>query len=868
MAEGVRGKRRKQANPQRNDGLTEGGCLREEESMKTEIFNPIEEADHYQLTDTGTYAQSTESVVQYKRPFLDKHGQVLRFGTPDAFAQLLTCPYCERGYKRLSALKEHIINRHERTEESFVCALCGYSFSQRGQLDRHTALHNRSLELGQTAGESAVDRKFKCMECGKAFKYKHHLKEHIRIHSGEKPYECSNCKKRFSHSGSYSSHISNRKCVSVVLAPRIAGGAEEEEGGGGLRSAPLPSLSGALPLTVGVPGCRTSLPGIKQEPFDHRDLGGPGPTLDPDRHCAPTAAAALLDPGHLLSLNGLLQSQMRYLRDAELPASAGDTDGVDVARRLLGLVGDLFAGGRGSAGVKQEGSAGFRALMGEGRREIEATGPRRPASSSLLERAPRRCADAPSGEAGVGQGAGWLSRVLLPFSGWGDEAGLAHSAGYPCRECRCAFGNRASLRLHDCRARQRRWTAGAAEEEEDTAAAAASDAQRGSPFAAGGGRCPATPARPTGIVAPQEFTERARPRPEHGTTPPRAADGKVGRAPFPPRRASPSPLNLSSSSSSSTSSSSSSSSSTSSSLCEDAQSEPLDLSLPRRGGLRRSRAGERAAGERWRKEAGPASPPGLAPRYPPAPAVAAVPLDSEMFAFHGLVNEALYPAFPSPSPFFHAIAGLQPYHASAAIRFPQELGYAYVTDEDIRQQRRHRHKQMMLGDLLAGCMPHYLGAEEGSELDLGLARKRLRKSESGLYPCDQCEKNFQKSSSLLRHKYEHTGKRPHQCEICSKAFKHKHHLIEHLRLHSGEKPYQCDKCGKRFSHSGSYSQHMNHRYSYCRKGEEEGAKVLSEPATEGRATEGETGEAFPPACEPSRHCQGSVEDEEEEEQPG
>ncbi|XP_055342505.1 zinc finger protein 1-like isoform X3 [Paramacrobiotus metropolitanus] len=85
----------------------------------------------------------------------------------------------------------------------------------------------------------------------------------------------------------------------------------------------------------------------------------------------------------------------------------------------------------------------------------------------------------------------------------------------------------------------------------------------------------------------------------------------------------------------------------------------------------------------------------------------------------------------------------------------------------------------------------------------------------GMYSCDQCRKMFSKQSSLARHKYEHSGQRPHKCEFCHKSFKHKHHLTEHKRLHTGEKPFQCKKCLKRFSHSGSYSQHMSHRYKYC-----------------------------------------------------
>lgn len=146
------------------------------------------------------------------------------------------CPYCERTYKRITSLKEHIKYRHEKTVNNFACPECNYCFAYKSQLERHMATHmpgrNQICDICNKAfvniyrlqrhmlTHSTGNRKFKCSECGKAFKYKHHLKEHLRIHSGEKPYECSVCKKRFSHSGSYSSHISSKKCSPVKENPQ------------------------------------------------------------------------------------------------------------------------------------------------------------------------------------------------------------------------------------------------------------------------------------------------------------------------------------------------------------------------------------------------------------------------------------------------------------------------------------------------------------------------------------------------------------------------------------------------------------------------------------------------------------------------
>ncbi|XP_012945948.1 zinc finger protein 92 homolog, partial [Aplysia californica] len=185
---------------------------------------------------------------------------------------VLQCIYCPSTYGRATLLRDHMRADHPEKPVRYQCPRCEQTFLLKSHLDKHLALHSPTSQACKVCqktfanvyrlqrhmishSESTDLRKFKCPECGKAFKFKHHLKEHIRIHSGEKPFQCPTCSKRFSHSGSYSSHMTSKKCWVMGQQNKAAQQAQgrrppvaerEESGGRGANpGAAFPGQEGA-----------------------------------------------------------------------------------------------------------------------------------------------------------------------------------------------------------------------------------------------------------------------------------------------------------------------------------------------------------------------------------------------------------------------------------------------------------------------------------------------------------------------------------------------------------------------------------------------------------------------------------------------
>ncbi|XP_069585746.1 zinc finger E-box-binding homeobox 1 isoform X1 [Ranitomeya imitator] len=842
---------------------------------------------------TVIYPEAPEDDQRQGTPEASGHDEN---GTPDAFSQLLTCPYCDRGYKRYTSLKEHIKYRHEKNEDNFSCSMCSYTFAYRTQLDRHMTSHKSGKDQRHVT-QSGGNRKFKCTECGKAFKYKHHLKEHLRIHSGEKPYECPNCKKRFSHSGSYSSHISSKKCIGVIpVNGRARSGLKTPQ-------CSSPSLS-ASPGSPVRPPIRQKIENkplqeqlpvnqIKTEPVDYEIKPI---VVASGINCSAALQNGVFSGGSPLqatsSPQGVVQAVVLPTMGLVSPISINLSDIQNVLKVAVdgNIIRQVLENNHAHLASKEQGTLTSTTIQQAGHSVISAISlplvdqdgttkiiinysleppsqlpvvPQNlkkevPVEACKAEKLPEdltikteketkftadsTCMISDDGS----QNTNALQEPkhyeqkksdLLPESGK-DEPVKSESSSVDTADGNLTPSQPPLKNLLSLLKAYHALNAQPSAEELSKIADSVNlpldvvkkwfvKMQNGE-ISVQSSRSSSPKSEQNGVSAEKGNESQDNDKVQNGIndlpknepSQPLTTDGSRSGT------TSPSPLNLSSLNNSDDATISDEVQGPS-----EHQVEPLDLSLPKQLGNVPERPSITSVYQ--------SSVYSLQEEPLNLSCVRKEPMQMESVAKPEpalIINPSANPiniAIPTVTAQLPTIVAITSQNSVPCLRalaankrtilIPQ-VTYTYATTSAPivpEPQQKSLQTNGIQDERQDTSSEGVSNVEDQNDSDSTPPKKKLKKTENGLYACDLCDKIFQKSSSLLRHKYEHTGKRPHECGICTKAFKHKHHLIEHMRLHSGEKPYQCDKCGKRFSHSGSYSQHMNHRYSYCKKEAEE-----------------------------------------------
>lgn len=104
------------------------------------------------------------------------------------------CIECDKKFKSRQEYDVHMVYSHyDDNYRSFECDVCKKKFKTKGDVSKHHRTHRQA--------------QYKCEICGVLRRHPESLRGHMRIHNGEKPFECKQCLREFRFSSNLSSHM-------------------------------------------------------------------------------------------------------------------------------------------------------------------------------------------------------------------------------------------------------------------------------------------------------------------------------------------------------------------------------------------------------------------------------------------------------------------------------------------------------------------------------------------------------------------------------------------------------------------------------------------------------------------------------------
>ncbi|XP_055548649.1 testis-specific zinc finger protein topi [Wyeomyia smithii] len=183
----------------------------------------FDNADSIFLHHTESHVPKRPTTLGSRRQPVEKPAAASENSPPSSSTRPYLCELCGKTYTQSSHLWQHL--RFHNGIRPFTCPEegCNRSFTIRpdlkdhirkchtGERPYHCDLCDKRFLTGSVYYQHRLihrgERRYGCEECGKRFYRADALKNHQRIHSGEKPYSCSYCEKNFRQRGDREKHI-------------------------------------------------------------------------------------------------------------------------------------------------------------------------------------------------------------------------------------------------------------------------------------------------------------------------------------------------------------------------------------------------------------------------------------------------------------------------------------------------------------------------------------------------------------------------------------------------------------------------------------------------------------------------------------